>query len=285
MAVVLHCAACTEWARQPTLRGSIDAEFTDQVLEQIRAEFPEATGELRREERVSFVAADITELDAPRVAQINGEKMIYAASMPKIAILLSAFVEIDRGVLDLDDDLLAKLTRMIRNSSNQAATEVYEKVGPERIAEILQSEPHRLYDPDYGGGLWVGRGFGGGETWRRDPEHGISHGASAMQVARFYYLLKTGRLVSAASTERMLEILSRPEISHKFVAGLKYENADAAVFRKSGTWREFHADGGIVVDPHYSYILVAIVKDEGGASILERLVGAIDEAVKRRHVD
>jgi beta-lactamase class A len=208
--------------------------------------------------------------------------MNYAASLPKIAILYAAFVEIERGAIVLDAALEDQMTRMIRKSSNEAATAVYQRVGPERIAEILQAEPHRLYNTERNGGLWVGRGYGG-KTWRQDPIRGVSHGASAMQVARFYYLLATGRLVSPASTEAMLEILSKPGIRHKFVIGLAEDNPDAQLYRKSGTWKNFHTDSALVVDPRYSYIAVAIIEDEDGEAILRRLIRLADRAVANRH--
>jgi beta-lactamase class A len=38
-----------------------------------------------------------------------------------------------------------------------------------------------------------------------------------MQVARFYYLLETNRLVKSQLTGKMKDILSEPKINHKFV--------------------------------------------------------------------
>lgn len=266
----------------PELRDQVDAGFQAELGAALKARLPEVVGRLAAEGRAGLVVADITNPYAPRVASFDGERMSYAASLPKIAILYAAFVEIDRGALVLDDPLRDELTRMIRNSSNPAATAMYERVGPARIAEILQAPPHRLYDPEFGGGLWVGRGYGG-ETWRRDPLAGISHAASAMQVARFYYLLITGQLVSPESTTAMLEILSDPAIRHKFVIGLAQSNPDARLYRKSGTWKQFHADSALVVDPAFRYIAVAIVEDDGGAEILETLIGVADDVVAGRH--
>ena len=94
---------------------------------------------------------DITNLDEPRVASVNGDKMIYAASLPKIAILLGAFVEIEQGNMVLDEDTRASLTRMIRNSSNEAATEILNRVGKDYLNELLQSPRYRLYNPEKNG--------------------------------------------------------------------------------------------------------------------------------------
>lgn len=266
------------------LRDRLDPAFKADIEQSLRKELPEIVGRLAASKKAGLVVVDFTDEDAPLVAEFDGERMNYAASLPKVAILYSAFVEIDRGELVLDASLREQMTSMIRNSSNKTATAVYEKVGPARIAEILQSEPHRLYDPAHGGGLWVGRAYGG-EAWKRDPINGISHGASAMQVARFYYLLVTGQLVSAESTAAMLEILSKPAVRHKFVIGLESQNPNAELYRKSGTWKDFHADSAIVMDPHYRYIVAAIVEDPNGGAILEKLIGVVDRTVARRHID
>ena len=267
----------------PELRASIDANLTEELRAAFRAEVPELVGRLADSGKAGMVIADISDPTAPRVASFDGDQTNYAASLPKVAILYAAFVEIDRGVLVLDDTLRDQMTRMIRNSSNEAATTVFRRVGAERIAEILQAEPWRLYDPAHGGGLWVGRDYGG-EVWKRDPVAGQSHGASAMQVARFYYLLSTRQLVSGSSTDEMLEILSKPAIRHKFVIGLADENPNAQLYRKSGTWKQFHADSALVVDPGYRYIVVALVEDEDGAAILEKFVGIADRVIAGNHL-
>ena len=289
-AIVLTClvgvgiGGCQRGPSFPELRSRIDAGFQKSVLAELEAAIPGIASEEIDTSNASLVVADITDLENPRVAAFNGDKMLYAASLPKIAILLGAFVQIDRGELELTDELRAEMTSMIRNSSNEAASSVLDKVGFETLAEILQSDEFGLYDPNHGGGLWVGRDYGGGKAWKRDPINNLSHGASAMQVARFYYLLVTGRLVAPWLKDEFMTILSKPGINHKFVAGLKEDNPDASVFRKSGTWKQFHADSGIVVDPDYSYIIVAITDDPEGAERLPKVAKAADSAVKRLYV-
>ena len=101
----------------------------------------------------------ITEPAAPRLAMVNGNQMMYAASLPKIAILLGAFDRIARGELTFDARLRQALTQMIRFSSNRAATEILNLVGKPYLARLLQSPAYRLYDPERGGGLWVGKDY------------------------------------------------------------------------------------------------------------------------------
>ena len=78
---------------------------------------------------LSATLVDITDPASPRLAAVNGDEMMYAASLPKIAILLGAFERISRGEISRDQETLNKLSDMIRRSSNQAATEMLNRVG------------------------------------------------------------------------------------------------------------------------------------------------------------
>ena len=57
--------------------------------------------EAARNGRLAVAVADITDSKAPRVATVNGDRMMYAASLPKIAILLGAFERIAAGKMFL----------------------------------------------------------------------------------------------------------------------------------------------------------------------------------------
>ncbi|MGD9349863.1 MAG: hypothetical protein PVF71_09410, partial [Desulfobacterales bacterium] len=109
---------------------------------------------------LSIVVVDITDVSDPRMAYVNPNEMMYAASLPKIAILLGAFEKIAAGEMILDDDTLEKLKQMIRRSSNSAASEMLDRVGIDYLADLLRSPRYRLYDPENGGGIWVGKEYG-----------------------------------------------------------------------------------------------------------------------------
>ena len=89
-----------------------------------------------------------------------------------------------------------------------------------------------------------------------------------MQVARFYYLLETGQIVEGKLQQEMKAMLGDPGIKHKFVKGV--EGRDVQVYRKSGTWGDFHADSGIFVRDNLTYILVAVRQNrpEAGSDVL-----------------
>jgi beta-lactamase class A len=228
------------------------------------------------DKKLSVALVDITRLNKPRVAAVNGDEMLYAASLPKIAILLGAFVEIEQGEMKLDTDTRESLTRMIRVSSNADATRMLNRVGKQRLLGMLQSRKFDLYDPKVNGGLWVGKEYGKSAAYKRDPLHNLSHGATAMQTARFYYMLETGKLVGPRLTREMKSMLGNPGIHHKFVKGLA-DYPDAKIYRKSGSWRQWHADSAIVEAQGHKYIIVALAESPDGGAWLSRLIQPIHQ--------
>jgi beta-lactamase class A len=154
-----------------------------------------------------------------------------------------------------------------------------QRVGKEYIAHVLLSPRYRLYDPAHNGGLWVGKDYAKTGVWRRDPLHNLSHGATAMQVARFYYLLQTGNLVTPEYSREMKRILAEPAIEHKFVRALHRVNPDAELFRKSGTWGTFHSDSVLVERDGHAYIAVALANGAQGETWLGDIIVALDRLI------
>ena len=228
---------------------------------------------------LSIVLVDITDPASPRMAYINPNEMMYAASLPKIAILLGAFERISNGEMSLDPKTRETMARMIRNSSNRAASEILNRVGKAYLADLLQSPRYRLYDPKKNGGLWVGKEYSKAGAWKRDPLHNLSHGATALQVARFYFMLQTGRLVSPELSRQMKSILANPAIEHKFVKGLKSIHPNSRIYRKSGTWKQYHSDSAIIEHDGRRYIAVALAKNHRGGKWLSDLIVAMDDLI------
>jgi len=212
----------------------------------------------------------LSDPDHPRLAQINGNEMLYAASLPKIAILLGAAVAIDEGELLPDAALEKDIQDMIRYSCNDCATRVLRQVGHDQLLEILQRPQYAFYDPRRGGGLWVGKEYGPTPAYHRDPLHNISHGATVFEVSRFYCALQRDELVSPEQDQMMLEALSKPGIRHKFVKALS-SHKGLKIYRKSGTWKTYHADSALVRDGDDAYVMVALANSPRGSLWLERL--------------
>lgn len=232
-----------------------------------------------RRKKLSVVLVDITDPHTPKMAHVNGNQMMYAASLPKLAILLGAYEKIARGELRQDPVIQQNITEMIRDSSNRAATTILNQIGIAYLSELLQSPRYRFYDPLENGGLWVGKSYGPAPAKMRDPLHQLSHGANALQVARFYYLLETGRLVSPEMSREMKSILADSSIHHKFVKGLEAVQPDSRIYRKSGTWKDYHADSAIVEHDGRRYIAVALAQSADGERWLKELIVRLDAIV------
>lgn len=232
------------------------------------------------EGRLAVSLVEVSERARPRYAGINDDRMIYAASLPKIVVLLAAFEKVQDGLLSYSSRLKETLTRMIRFSSNTDASQAIHAVSFPYIASVLTAPKYRFYDPRQNGGLWVGKAYGGQrDQWQRDPLHNLSHGATSRQVAKFFFLLDRGELVSPRYSAEMKEILSDPGIHHKFVKGLEQNRPGARIYRKSGTWRNWHSDAALIERDGKRYIAVALMEDPNGGEALSRLIVELDDII------
>jgi beta-lactamase class A len=232
-----------------------------------------------RRKRLAVALVDLSDPERPRVASVNPDTMMYAASLPKIAVLLGAFEKIAQGKMEFDDENRRLMEEMIQISSNAATTKLMHRVGKKYIARVLVSPRYRLYDPRRNGGLWVGKDYAKAGLWKRDPLHNLSHGATAMQVARFYYLLYTDNLVTPEYSRKMKEVMSGTHINHKFVKELSQLAPRMLLFRKSGSWRTFHSDSALVERGGRAYIAVALSDDPEGSEWLSRIIVEFDRIV------
>lgn len=258
----------------PIARDGDLQQLLDQSLEELNL------SQILEKNRLSVTLVDITDIDQPTMANVNGANSYYAASIPKLAILLAVYEEAHQGNLTLDESVRQSLKNMIQKSSNRDATKLYELVGPARIAEILRSDRYRLYDEKTGGGLWVGKPYAKQNVWKRDPLSNLSHGASGIQVARFYYMLERGELVHPQYRDEMKSILADSSINHKFMKGMKDHRPTAKVFRKSGTWRDYHSDSALIERADgRKYIAVCLAQATDGSSLLKQIIVNLDKVI------
>ena len=239
---------------------------------------------LIRKKRMAVGLVDISAPGLPRFARVNGGAMMYAASLPKIAILLAAFVSFEDGSLEETPEIHQELTNMIRTSSNSAATRMIDRLGFDKIGSVLRDPRYQFYDEHKGGGLWVGKRYAKAGKRLPDPLMGLSHAATATQVCRFYYFLATGRIINPKRSGEMLQILSDPGLHHKFVNVLEKCVPPSRLFRKSGTWKQWHADSVLVWGKDWRrYILASIVDSPKGERILRDLVPVVERILRSLH--
>ena len=233
--------------------------------------------------RKKKMAVGVVDLSHPqesiRYASVNGETMMYAASLPKIAILLTTCQAFEDNSLKETSEISDDVKKMIRNSDNRAATRMIDRLGFDKIEATLRDSTLKLFDPERGGGLWVGKRYARSGPRHPDPIKGLSHAANVYQVCRFYYLLATGRLINPSRCNQMLHMLSNTHLHHKFVNTLDEIDPEASVYRKSGTWRTWHSDSVLVWGKHKKYILVGLVEDRHGEQILRDLVNVAENAM------
>ena len=263
----------------PRLADAYDAHLQQGLQAQIA---DSRLGDVVAEKRLAIALVDVTNPQKPRVAGVNEHVMMYAASLPKIAILLAAFQKAEETGEPLNENSKELLTRMIRDSSNSAATEMSDWVGLEYISKVLMSDRYKFYDERDDGGIWVGKAYARRGAWRRDPLGNLSHAASAFEVSRFYYLLATDRLVSPNASAEMKQMLSRPAIDHKFVNGLGRARPGSKIYRKSGTWGTYHADSALVERDGRAYIAVALCNDARCGRWLKSLIVRLDNLIFER---
>lgn len=277
IALVFLCASQALAEDWRPLYERVDPEL-QKALEDRIAQNPEWARLVGRKQ----MAIGVVDLsgDVPRFARVNGNQMMYAASLPKIAILLAAYVSFEDGSLEETVEVHEDLANMIRVSSNSAATRLIDRVGMKKIQAVLRDPEFGFYDEKRGGGLWVGKRYASSGPRVGDPMHGISHGATATQVCRFFYLLATGRLISPERSAMMLEDLVDPRLHHKFVSQIEERAPTARVFRKSGTWKQWHSDAILVQGSVWrDYILVGLVESPNGEIILRQVLPAIEELI------
>jgi len=263
------------------LRDSVDPAMQKRLEARLKSD--KTWARLIANGKMAVGLVDLSDPERIRFARVNGDRMMYAASLPKLAILLAAADGLERGTLQESPQVLDDMQQMIRVSDNGAATRMIDRIGFDSIAAVLQNPDYELYDPEHGGGLWVGKAYAKRGKRYPDPLMGISHGASVTQVCRFYYLLAMGRLVSRERSVQMLEMLRDPQLHHKFVNTYDRLAPGAVLYRKSGTWKTYHADSVLVWGPVWRrYIVVGLIDDRNGEQILRNLVPAVESVLESR---
>lgn len=221
-------------------------------------------------------AVGVLDLKTLRLAMIHPDREEYAASIPKIGILLAYFQLHPEAITNLDATTRHELGLMTKASSNEMAAKYSQALGLKPIQAVLDS--YHFYDTNHGGGIWVGKHYGRSDERYGSPVGDNSHAATVRQLLRYFLLLEQGQLISPAASRVMRDIFASPEIPPddiKFVKGLAGRNVQ--ILRKWGSWEDWQHDSAIVTGSGRHYILVALTRHPNGEAYLIELAKAVDD--------
>ena len=222
-------------------------------------------------------AIGLMDLRDGRLAMIQPDRGEYAASIPKIGILLAYFELHREAATGLDPQTRHELGLMIKASDNDMAAKYSRAMGLKAIQGVLDG--YGFYDRKRGG-IWMGKHYGPSDERIGDPLNDHSHAATVRQLIRFYLLLEQGKLVSPEASKVMREIFASPDIPHddiKFIKGLA--GRPVQLLRKWGSWKDWLHDSAIVSGPGRHYILVGLTHHPKGDEYLTDLARAIDDVM------
>lgn len=281
MAFVL-CAGCASLERK-----ALDAyvlDFSSRVNPALQRELEAIDVRLHEKYRMTTAetAVGLLDLKKLRLAMLRPERIEYAASVPKIGILLAYFHLHLNAASNLDPRTRHELGLMIKASNNEMAAKFSREMGLKQIQQVLNF--YDFYDQERGGGIWVGKHYGKSDERIGDPIANHSHAATVRQLLRFYLLLEQGKLVSPEASRTMKEIFASPDIPHddiKFVKGLSGRGVQ--ILRKWGSWENWLHDTAIVTGPGRRYILVGLTRHPRGDEYLVDLAREIDQLMESSH--
>lgn len=275
----LFCAGCASLERNKFDAYVLDFKTTTNPTLQKNLEAIDAA--LREKYRMTTAetAVGLLDLRELRLAMLRPDHIEYAASIPKIGILLAYFHLYPDAAHHLDPQIRHELGLMVKASNNEMATKFSRQMGLTQIQQVLNS--YGFYDQDRGGGIWVGKHYGKSDERVGDPVANHSHAATVRQLLRFYLLLEQGNLVSPEASKTMKEIFASPEIPHdnvKFVKALSGRGVQ--ILRKWGSWENWLHDTAIVRGPSRHYILVGLTHHRKGDEYLIDLAREVDQLME-----
>jgi len=279
LSIILLCLSCS--STTPKMNSDFSTytlDYSTRVDPSLQTSLEEIDANLRAKYSMTEAetAVGLLDLNTTRLAMIHPDREDYAASIPKIGILLAYFQLNPQAATNLDAQVRHELGLMVKISSNEMAAKYSRLLGLKEIQGVLNS--YGFYDANRGGGIWVGKHYGQGGERYGDPVGDNSHAATVRQLLRYFVLLEQGKLVSPAASATMRQIFESPAIPHeinKFLKGLKGRNLE--IIRKSGTWENWMHDAAVISGGRRHYVLVALTRHPKGDTYLADLAQRVDD--------
>jgi beta-lactamase class A len=272
-------------ATRPVVDAAYALDFDTPVDAKLQAKLAEIDAALRARFDMTNAQTAVGLLDLtgrPRLAVLRPDREEYAASVPKVGILLAYFDAHPEAATRLDPAVRHDLGLMAKASNNEMAAKFSRELGLVEIQKVLTDKYH-LYDVARGGGIWVGKHYGKDAERHPSPVGHNSHAATVRQLLRFWLMLEQGKLVSPEASSTMREIFASPDIPHdeiKFVKGLE-GRPGVQIVRKWGSWEDYLHDTAVVTAPGRHYVLVALTRHPKGDAYLEALAQQVDDVMQQ----
>lgn len=247
-------------------------------------------------------AVAFRDLQTGRELLLNADASFHAASTMKVPVMLEVYREAREGRLSLDERLAVKnefksiadastfsvspaddseqtlyrkigstetvrelLRLMITESSNLATDIIIERVGAERVMELMRRMG--------ASGIRVLRGVEDGKAFER----GLNNTTTARGLLLLLRAIAEGRAVSRAASKEMNDILLAQKFNEGIPAGLP---AAARVAHKTGSITKIEHDAAIVYLPgRKPYVLVVLVRGIAEEARAHKLIADISRAV------
>src|SRR5436190_11841331 len=160
LAMVL-LTGCSSFRTSRIMDYRVDYETKTDPGLQAKIEKIDATLRAKYEMMNEQSAVGVMDLRTGRLTMIHPDRGEYAASIPKIAILLAYFELHPEAREKLDPRVRHELGLMIKASSNEMAAKYSRAMGLKEIQRVVES--YQFYDGRHGGGIWMGKHYGPSE--------------------------------------------------------------------------------------------------------------------------
>ena len=247
-------------------------------------------------------AVAFRDLQTGRELLLDPDASFHAASTMKVPVMLDVYREAREGRLSIDERLAVKnefksiadgstfsvspaddseqtlyrkigstesvrelLRLMITESSNLATDIIIERVGAQRVMELMRRMG--------ASGIRVLRGVEDGKAFER----GLNNTTTARGLLILLRAIAEGRAVSRAASKEMNDILLAQKFNEGIPAGLP---AAARVAHKTGSITKIEHDAAIVYLPgRKPYVLVVLVRGIAEEARAHKLIADISRAV------
>ncbi len=130
------------------LRQLVDKNLQKELEKKLKSN--KRWAKLIGKKKMAVGLVDISDSSNIKFARVNGDVMMYAASLPKLAILMAAAQSLEDGTLQETPEILHDMRIMISQSDNPAATRMIDRMGFGKIETVLTDVRYELYDPQRG---------------------------------------------------------------------------------------------------------------------------------------